>query len=149
MAVALMSISNLYLTAGFTVAAAGRAPAIFWPADLLAGVDWLGENTAREETVLADFETGNLIPARIGHRVVLGHWIETVAYEDKRAEVTRFFDAAASDEERMETLRRYDVSYVFYGPYERALGSFEPASPSYLTLVAQPPDVSVYRVNRP
>jgi len=147
--VAMMSMSNLYLTAGFTVAAASRSQEIFWPADLLAGVDWLGENTSSEETVLADFETGNLIPARIGHRVVMGHEMETGAYESKKAEVARFFDAATSDKERLELLERYGVSYVFYGPYEQALGAFDPAKASYLTLAAQLPNVSVYRVNRP
>jgi hypothetical protein len=148
MVVALMSMSNLYLTAGFTAAAAGRSPAIFWPADMLAGVDWLGENTSREETILAAFDTGNLIPARIGHRVVLGHWIETVAYEDRLAQVTRFFDAATSDEERLALLQRYGVSYVFHGPYERALGAFDPSTASYLILAVQLPAVSIYRVDQ-
>jgi len=149
MAVALMAMSNLYLTAGFTVAAAGRSPALFWPADLLAGVDWLGENTGAEDTVLAAFDTGNLIPARIGHRVVMGHWIETADFEGKRAEVARFFEAATPDGERQALLERYGVAYVFYGPYERALGAFDPATAGYLTLAAQLPSASIYRVNRP
>ena len=65
--VALAAMSNLYLTAGLTLAAANRSPAFFWPADFLAGVDWLRDHSAWDEAVLAAFETGNLIPARIGH----------------------------------------------------------------------------------
>ncbi|RLC58164.1 MAG: hypothetical protein DRI80_14130 [Chloroflexota bacterium] len=65
--VALAAMSNLYLTAGLTLAAANRSLAFFWPADLLAGVDWLRDHSAWDEVVLAAFETGNLIPARIGH----------------------------------------------------------------------------------
>jgi len=71
--IALAAMSNLYLTAGLSLMAATRAPAMFWSADLLMAVDWLGEYSDWDETVLAAFETGSLIPARMGHQVVLGH----------------------------------------------------------------------------
>ncbi len=145
----LTATSNLYLTAGLTVAAATRPPALFWTADLLAGVDWLGENTMWEETVLSSFEVGNLIPARIGHRVMVGHWIETVDYEGKRQAVARFFAAATSDEERLRLLKRYEIAYVFYSPYERALGNFDPAQAGYLTLVFTKRHVSIFQVTLP
>ncbi len=146
LAVALAAMSNLYLTAGLTMAAGARAPALFWPADVLAGVDWLGENTSWEETVLSSFEVGNLIPARIGHRVVLGHWIETLDYGEKREAVARFFAAATPDAERQRLLERYGVAYVFHGPYERALGGFDPAQADYLSPIFTEHDVRIYRV---
>jgi len=144
--VALAAMSNLYLTAGLTLAAATRAPALFWPADLLAGVDWLGENTSWEETVLAGPETGSLIPARIGHRVVVGHGMETVDYEGKRAAVARFFAADTPDAWRLTLLRKLQVMWVFHGPEERALGDFDPDSVPYLEPVFRRGKVTVYRV---
>jgi hypothetical protein len=51
---------------------------LLWFADLAAGVGWMGQNTSWEETVLASPEIGSLSPARIGHRVVAGHGMETV-----------------------------------------------------------------------
>lgn len=143
---ALTAMSNLYLTAGLATAAATRPPTLFWSADLLAGVDWLGENSSWEETVLSSFESGNLITARTGHRVVVGHWMETVNYEEKREAADRFFAAATPNSERLRLLERYGVSYVFYGPYEQALGTFEPANADYLTPVFTLHNVNVYQV---
>nr|HID12360.1 hypothetical protein [Anaerolineae bacterium] len=143
---ALAAMSNLYLTAGLTLAAANRSPALFWPADVLAGVDWLGEHSAWDETVLAAFETGNLVPARIGHRVVLGHWMETVDYEGKREAVARFYEAETPDGERLALLGEWGVGYVFHGPGERAMGGFDPQAAPYLEPVLRRGEVTLYRV---
>lgn len=144
--VALAPMSNLYLTASLTWAAAAREPSMFRSADLLAVVDWLGENSAWGETVLSGFNTGNLIPARIGHRVVLGHWMETVDYEEKRSAVARFYGAEASDAQRRELLEVWGVAYVFHGAEERALGDFDPAMSSLLAPAFRSGEVAVYRV---
>lgn len=147
--VALMSMSNLYLTLGHTLAAAARSPALFWPASTIAAVDWLGKNSQPEDVILSGFEVGNLIPGRIGRRVVLGHWMETVNYEEKAGLVSRFFDAAASPEERPGLLLHHGVGYVFYGPGERALGSFDPGSADYLKPVFAREPIRIYRVDLP
>jgi hypothetical protein len=144
--VALAPMSNLYLTSSLTWAAAAHAPGLFQSADLLAAVDWLGEHSAWDETVLAGFDTGSLIPARIGHRVVLGHWMETVDYAEKRSAVARFYAAETTDAERKDLLGVWGVAYVFHGAEERALGSFDPATAPWLELVFQSGDVTVYRV---
>jgi hypothetical protein len=144
--VALAAVSNLYLTAGLTLAAATRSPALFWPVSLLDGVDWLGANASWDETVLAGFETGNLIPARIGQRVVLGHWMETVDYVAKREAVARFFAADTSDEERLDLLSEWNVTWVFYGPAERSLGDFGPDTVPWLMPAWRTAEVVVYRV---
>jgi hypothetical protein len=144
--VALASMSNLYVTAGLTLAAGKRAPAMFQSADLSAVVDWLGENSEWDETVLSGFGTGNLIPARVGHRVVLGHWMETVDCEEKRAAVARFYDAGTSDAERRVLLEEWGVVYVFHGAEERSLGDFDPAAAAWLELAFRSGEVAVYRV---
>lgn len=144
--VALAATSNLYLTAGLVLAAASRAPTLFWPADVLAGVDWLGRNSAWDETVLASFEVGNLIPARIGHRVVLGHWIETLGYTEKRRQVAAFYTADMPEAERRELLERWAVRYVYLGPQEQVSGGFDPAMATYLKPAFRQGDVAIYRV---
>jgi len=146
---ALAPVSNLYLTVGHTLAAAARSPALFWSADTIAAVDWLGENSRPEEVILADFEPGNLIPGRIGHRVVLGHWMETIDYEEKRIAVDQVFAAATSRAERIRLLTLYGVSYLFYGPHERALGDLDPTTLNYLVPVFSRNLVTVYRVDLP
>jgi len=144
--VALLAMSNLYLTAGLTLAAANQAQELFWPTDLLAGVDWLGENGAWDETVLAGLKNGNLIAARIGRRVVLGHWMETVDYEGKREAVARFYAAETSDSERLDLLEKWEVAYVFHAVEERTLGDFDPAAVPWLEPTFRQGKVTVYRV---
>lgn len=143
--VALAMVSNLYLTAGLTLAAAVRAPALFWPADLVAAVDWLGKNTAPEETVLSGPDVGNLIPARIGHRVVMGHGMETVDYKGKREAVERFFSTTISDGERLSLLEKWGVVWVFYGPEERGMGGFDPRAVPWLEPAFRSRETVVYR----
>jgi hypothetical protein len=149
MLVALAAMSNLYLTAALTVTATARDYRLFWPAPILAGVDWLGDHSEPDEPVLSSFEVGNLIPGRIGHRVVLGHWMETTDYEGKKAAVARFFDADIPDEERIALLEEYDVAYLFYGSHEQALGAFDPDGNSYLVRRFSQDGVRVYAVNLP
>jgi len=147
--VALAATSNLYLTVGHTVAAASRDSRLFWPAEVVAGVDWLGKYTGPDDTVLSSFEVGNLIPGRIGHRVVLGHWMETIDYEKKHAAVARFFAADTPDEERVALLEEQGVAYLFYGPQEQALGAFDPEGSRHLLQRFSQDGVRVYAVNVP
>jgi hypothetical protein len=149
MLVALAAMSNLYLTAALTFTATTRDYRLFWPAPVLAGVDWLGDHTEPDETVLSSFEVGNLIPGRIGHRVVLGHWMETIDSEEKSTAVTRFFATDTSDEERVAMLEKYDVAYLFYGPDEQALGAFDPDGNSYLIQRFSQDGIRVYAVSMP
>ena len=147
LAVSLAAMSNLYLTVGLTAAAANRqAPVAFWSANVLEAVDWLGEHSSWDATVLSSFETGNLIPARIGHRVVLGHWMETVDYDAKRKEVGGFYAAAPEDGERKALAERWGVAYVIHGPREHGLGDYDPSQTHWLEPAFQSGEVTVYRV---
>jgi uncharacterized membrane protein len=51
-----------------------------------------------------------------------------------------------SDARRGQIIRDYGVRYVFYGPQERALGGFDPASSSLFERVFTSPLVQVYSV---
>jgi hypothetical protein len=143
------ALTNLYMVAGFSLGALLRHPRLFIPTPQVAAVDWLGAHSSPDDTVLASEPVGSLIPARIGHRVVLGHWAETVNYRGKEAEVAAFFDATASEAERMAMLKRWGVGYVFHGPDERALGSFDPSRAPYLIEAFHAGDVVIYRVELP
>jgi len=144
--IGLAALSNLYLTAGLTLAAGTRAPKLFWPAQTLDAVDWLGRSSSWEETVLGAGETGSLIPARIGHRVVLGHAMESVDFEARQAAVRAFY-GGGGQVERRALLRDWGVVYVFHGPAERVLGDFNPATAPYLRRVYAAGGVAVYRVS--
>lgn len=143
------ALTNLYMAAGFTLGALTRHPRLFIPTVQVAAVDWLGAHSSPGDTVLASESVGSLIPARIGHRVVLGHWAETVNYRDKGIQVAEFFDTTTSEAGRKATLKRWGVRYIYYGPDERALGTFDPSRAPYLVEAFRTGDVVIYQVELP
>jgi hypothetical protein len=146
LSVALSTTSNLLLVAGSTLSAASGAPDLTQPAAVEEAIAWLGQHSAPGDVILSSYRVGNIIPGRIGRRVVWGHWDETAFYDEKEADVIALFDAATPDAKRRVILQRYGVDYMFYGPAERALGDFDPLSVPYLKPSVSIGDVTVYRV---
>lgn len=138
--------SSLYLAFGGGLIAITRSPALFDPADVVAAVDWLGANSDWQATVFAAERTGSFIPARIGHRVYLGHPIETAAYDTKKSNVERFFGTEMADDERRALLAGCGCRFVFYGPSEKMLGSFQPGAADFLQLRYANDSAAVYEV---
>ncbi len=93
-----------------------------WRAEADA-LTWLEENAAPDALVLAGPDTGLLIPAHTGRRVIYGHPFETVDAERLEALVIDFFTGGWSTEEIEAFLIEQGVDYVFYGPREQALGT--------------------------
>jgi hypothetical protein len=143
---ALAALSNIYLVASYTLGAATYHPLFFHTTDRVAAVEWLGTHSQWDETVLASEKTGSWIVGAIGHRVVLGHWAETVDYQGKQAAVALFYAAETSDGERRALAEVWGVDYVFHGVDEHALGDYDPATTSWLELVFQSGAVAIYRV---
>ncbi|MCZ7672653.1 MAG: hypothetical protein M5U34_38815 [Chloroflexi bacterium] len=98
--------------------------------------------------LLGDYQTGNLVAARAGSRVLVGHWAETINYEAKVAQVAQFYSSSASDEWRAGLLAQYGIQYVWYGPREQALGEFQPETAVYLHPVYQNETITIYAVNQ-
>ena len=144
--VALASISNLVLLSGSTVSAAMAHPSITQPAAVEEALAWLGENGPADAVILSSYPIGNVIPARIGRRVVWGHWDETAFFDQKRADVAVFFDLATPAGERQAILARYGVDYLFYGPGEQPLGQFDPSTAPYLEETYCNLMVTIYRI---
>ena len=132
-------LSNVLVLAGAlsVMLQAGRQPLFYLSRDEAAGLAWLGAR-AQGEVVLAGPETGLFIPARAWARVVYGHPFETVNAEANRQAVTAFFAGQGGD----DLLARPDVAYIFYGPRERALGTW--AAPPGWTAVFQQGEVTIY-----
>jgi hypothetical protein len=115
--------------------------------DMEAGWQWLRDNTYPYDTVLGSFQSGGQLVAQTGRRTVLGHWIETVDYEHKRAEVTQFFDPQVPDQWRWTFMSQQGISYIWYGDEERKLGAWLPTSIKLLNPVFESPTVTIYRVD--
>ncbi|MEK7327621.1 MAG: hypothetical protein AAB217_20440 [Chloroflexota bacterium] len=136
--------SSLYVAFGGALLGITRSPKLFDSANVINAVDWLGANSDWQDTVFSAERAGSIIPARIGHRVYLGHPFETTEYKAKTANVENFFSGAMTDDERRALLVECGCRYVFYGPAEQELGNFAP--PDFLRQVFANDSVTIYEV---
>lgn len=134
--------SSMYLAFGGALLGLTRSPKLFELATVTEAIDWLGGHSAWQDTVFSAEPTGAFIPARIGHRVYLGHMFETVEYQAKMTMVEKFFGSAMSDDARRAVLASCRCRFVFYGPSEKAVGNFNP--PAFLRLVFTNTTVAIY-----
>lgn len=145
--VATMALSNIYVWVSMVVTAGWQQPdLLFRPHDEQLAVDWLREETAVSDTVLGAYQTGNWVAAQAGNRVVLGHWAETVDRWEKETAVSQFFTPQTPNSQRQTLLQRYAIRYVWYGPREQALGSFNPTTAPYLRPVYRNDTITLYVV---
>lgn len=105
---------------------------------------WLSQNSPQNAIVLAAPETGILIPAQTGRRVLYGHPFETVDAAAQKAKVTSLLTGELPAGAAIEEITALKLNYVFYGPSEKSYGS--PAFLGSLPTVYQNPDVTIYAV---
>ncbi len=107
-------------------------------------MQWIEHNTPPHALILAAPQTGLLIPALTGRRVIYGHPFETIHSQQEQAAVERFFawanapenppddapELTPGDNENLAQARQFlqqrQVDYIFYGPRERLLGKLSP-----------------------
>jgi uncharacterized membrane protein len=141
-----MGMSNLLLLADVSRVAALTQPELFFrPVDELAAVTWLKESS-HSGVVLGEYETGNFVAAMTGKPVMLGHWAETAYYDDKVTAVSRFFQEETPNDWRQALLTEYNITTIWFGPREQALGGFDPATAVYLTPVYQNDTITLYAI---
>ncbi|HEY47919.1 MAG: hypothetical protein AMJ88_00900 [Anaerolineae bacterium SM23_ 63] len=137
--------SLLLIAAGMDVAIRPKEPA-FRKFEEVEAFSWLNEEAEPNSVVLAAFHTGNALPAWAPVRVVIGHGPESVDLEELEPQVDAFYDEKMTDAERLQFIRSHDVQYVWYGPRENALGSWNPARSDFLTLAYSYADYKIYSV---
>ena len=130
-----LSLTNVMLVAGNARVLRFRSAPIYRDGAEIAALDWLEERIEADDVVLSSYETGNYLPARVWARVFVGHGPETVRFGEKKALMTRFFDATTDDAWRQGLLEEYGIDYVFWGPAERQVGDFDPGAAPCLRAV--------------
>lgn len=142
-----MSLSNIYLWLDVTRIAALTQPDLFFrPSVELEAIDWLRENGEGTAVILGSYQTGNLVAAQAGQRVMLGHWAETVDFVGKETAVNQFFQSDTSHAWRQDLIHKFEINYIWYGPREQALGEFDPATANYLAIFFQNNSITIYSV---
>jgi hypothetical protein len=71
-----------------------------------------------------------------------------VHFDEKKAQMQRFFDGATGDAWRQGLLDEYGIDYVFWGPAERQVGDFDPQAVSYLREIYSASGYTIFEVER-
>lgn len=144
--VGLLLPSTLLLTAASLVNLRHPAGPIYRARAEVAVFEWLASHAEAEAVVLAAYETGNALPAWAPVTVVAGHGPESAGLAELTPQLRRFYSAGASDAERLALVRRHEVDWVFWGPAERAYGSWRPSDWPCLEMGFQRGGYRVYRL---
>jgi hypothetical protein len=134
----------LLLVWGVVVARHPSEP-VFRPADEVVTFQYLAEQAAGDTIVLSSYETGNALPAWAPVFVVVGHGPESIDFAELMPRVKAFYQVETPTSERLKLLDEFHVDYVYFGPDEQKLGRWDPHTASFLSLVYQRGDDSVFR----
>ena len=130
----------------FSIVVNKTQPVLYISNDTTAAFDWLKQNTQPSQVILTDFYNGNLIPGRIGHKIFLGHGVETLFFNSKFEQVNWFFSNNNLDDKKKLFLENNNISYILYTGQTRNLGDFQPSKKNYLQQVFQKGELEIYKV---
>ena len=120
---------------------------LFRPEAEIRAFEELGAVADRGEVVLASYTTSNALPAWAPLRVIAGHGPESVNLEALLPKIQSVYQGRTTEDSRLEFLQKYGVSYVFWGPNEKRLGSWQAADEPYLELVVDRGQYQIYKVS--
>jgi hypothetical protein len=141
-----LSLTNVMLVAGNCLALRGQPAPIYRDRWEVAALDWLDGRVQPDDVVMGAYETGNYLPARTKARSFVGHGPESVRADEKKALVAQFFAGETSEQWRRDLLTDYGVDWLFWGPVERELGTFDPHVAPYLRQVYNSEGYTIFEV---
>jgi len=104
------------------------------------------QETPPGSVILSSSLLGSYIPGLSGRRVYIGHWAETIDFQPKLSLAVRIFQSATPENVRRALLERAGITHILYGPYERDIGDWNPATSDLTRLDYQNDTVQVFSV---
>ena len=135
--------SLLLLSGGVRSALTPREP-LFRPNLEISAFQYLSEVVEDNDVVLAAYTTGNPLPAWAPVHMIIGHGPESVGLKELSGQITKFYSQYTADTFRQEYISEHGVDYVFWGPNERQLGSWEPFSNDFLERIYSAGGYEIY-----
>ncbi|MDO8587243.1 MAG: hypothetical protein Q7T82_09405 [Armatimonadota bacterium] len=119
----------------------------------VSALKWLDRHARDTDTVLAFPDVACFIPAFTGARTYVGHWSETPSFAWKLRVWRAFVESDTSDDSRLNFLRRWRISYVWWnttlkelpGPDGSSTSVFNPDKKPYLQKVFESGGIRVYQ----
>jgi|GEM_PF-1608695 len=142
--VSCLSTANLFLSYRHQ-ATVVEAPT-YLPTTELAAMAWMDRQVPREALVLASYPVGNYVPRLTGQRVFIGEDMLTNELDARQRDIRLFYSEQWDDGNREKLLHRFGIDYVYYGPDERKLGSYDPDGAAFLTRVYDDGGIRIFEV---
>lgn len=137
--------SLLLIWGGLNVVRNPSLPA-FRPSGEVDAFRWLRENAVPGEVVLSSFDTGNALPAWAPLYVVIGHGPESADLPYFQQQVRAVYQGTPMEADERAFLMEAGVDWVWWGPEERELGSWEPRDESMLRLAYDKHPYQIFRL---
>jgi hypothetical protein len=128
----------------YTLSQGGDNHPYFLSSDEVAAQSYLLQNLGSRDVVYAHPWTGNEL-AGLGIRVFIGHIHQTVRWAEKRKALDDFF-TEWTEADRKQYVAQNGITWIYYGPRERALGSWNPALSPWLEAQLHSGDITLYKV---
>lgn len=112
----------------------------------VAAMKWMGDRHNEDAAVLSTYKSGLYLPAYTGNRVYVGHWSETLKFNDKAQLADWVLYGPGSAGEKLEFLKAHDIKYIYFGNFERMRGPFSIEGAGYLGKIYDRGGVRIYRV---
>jgi len=114
------------------------------PQDFKKAAEYL--SIADPGIVLAADIPSKFIPGYSGQSVYAAHAHETLFYRSKIVYVLMFYADNNNSDFKQQFLVDNNIKYVLFSEYEKKLGSFDPSSVDFLSLVVDSPEAKLYQV---
>jgi len=141
----LMLPTNLVILALGLASVTQHNPGLTYTKDETAAFSWIQTHTQTSDIILAAPETGNLIPAITGRRVIYGHPFETTFAAENKQSVIDFFSGNWDFPQMLRYVKDENIQYIFWGPQELSLG--HPVFLDQLPVVFSSGQVEILSVN--
>jgi hypothetical protein len=141
--ISLVSFNNFYIIyVHINYQLPGHFIEYYHPAAVSQAITWLDEHADEDSVLLSAPETGFLAGAQAMQQVFVAHTDETANYPVRLSQVEAYYN----NQINLSDLEPGNLEWVFYGPYEKALGpQFQP--PDNLKTAYQQDGVIIYAVD--
>ncbi len=127
--------STAFLILGSLMVTTQPGVPIYRPSAEIQAFSALGEQSGVGDVVLASFQTSNPLPAWTAVTVIVGHGPESIAMPELLPRVAEFYRDDTLDRDRLAFLQEEKVRFVFWGPFEKQLGNWDPHQADFMTSV--------------
>ncbi len=138
--------SSLMIIMNGLVVASNPFEPVFLSRTKSISYEQIGEVVKPFSRVLANFQTGNELPAWIPVYVAMGHGPESINLEKVKHDAEAFFTQNGSIEENVVILDSYQIEYVLYDKNIDFLPENDRKQPCYLDKILETTNHLLYRV---